>query len=37
MTILLPTHQPIGLSTYRNLDLGTTGAVAKASEGQLYG
>lgn len=26
-----------GLSVYRNLDAGTTGAVAKASAGQLYG
>ena len=35
--ILIPTHQPIGLSTYRSLDLGVTGQVIKSGAGQLYG
>ena len=37
MTILQPTHQALGLDTYRNINLGVTGQVIKAGPGQLYG
>jgi hypothetical protein len=37
MPILIPTHHPIGLEAYRTLDLGVTGQVVKAAQGQLYG
>jgi hypothetical protein len=37
MTILQPTDQSLGLSTYRNLSLSTTGQVVKSSPAQLYG
>ena len=37
MTILQPTHQALGLDSYRNIDLGVTGQIVKAGPGQLYG